>query len=103
MSETPATPAPKLNAIQVIEQEIVNFAKQREQAIANVHAVDGAIQAAQHLKSLLIAEAAKAETAVKNAVGTLVKDVEAVATKVETAFEDADIAVKDNVVSIDKK
>ena len=58
MSETPA---PKLSAIQLIEQEIVNFSRQREQAVANVHAIEGAIQAAQHLVGKLKAEAAKAE------------------------------------------
>ena len=106
MSETqaaPGAPAPKLNAIQVVEREIENFAKQREQAIANVHAVDGAIQAAQHLRQLLVAEANKAENAVKTAARTLVNDVEAIATKVETAVEDAVAAVKDKVVSIDQK
>ena len=67
MSETPATPATPatpvvpatapapaptqpvvakkpLNAIQVIEQQIVTYFQQKEQAIANVHALDGAIQ-----------------------------------------------------------
>ena len=39
--------AKPLTAIELIEQEIGNFFRQREQAIANVHAVDGAIQGAQ--------------------------------------------------------
>ena len=71
-AETPAlsvvpTPAPavKLSAIQIIEHEIENFIKQREQAIANVHAVEGAIQAGQHLLAKLKAEAVKAEEFVK--------------------------------------
>jgi hypothetical protein len=66
---TPAPAAPvKLNAIQVIEQEIGNFTKQHVQAIANVHAVEGAIQAAQHLLARLKAEAAKAEVEVEKVV-----------------------------------
>jgi hypothetical protein len=62
------TPAPKLNAIQLIEQELGNFYKQAEaaakaaeQAVANSHAVSGAIQATQHLLAKLKAEAVKAE------------------------------------------
>jgi len=65
-------PAPKLTAIQIIEQELAGFFKQREQAIANVHAVEGAIQAGQLLLSKLKAAAAKVETEVE---------------KVETAVE----------------
>jgi hypothetical protein len=58
----PRPAAPKLNAIQILEQELVSFFKQREQAVANLNAVEGAIQAAQHLLARLRAEAAKAET-----------------------------------------
>jgi hypothetical protein len=72
MSSTPVvpvagTPAPaqKQNAIQLIEQELVGFFKQKEQYVANVHAVDGAIQATQHLLGKLRAEAAKAEAEAK--------------------------------------
>lgn len=64
-----ATPAPKLTAIQIIEQEIANFIKQREVAISNVHAVEGAIQAAQHLVAKLKAAAVAAEAEVKKLVG----------------------------------
>ena len=64
---TPApVTAPKLTAIQIIEQEIVTFFRQKEQAVANVYAVEGAIQAGQHLLAKLKAEAAKAETFVEN-------------------------------------
>lgn len=69
-----AAPAPKLNAIQLIENEIAGFIKQhatalqqQAQAQANVHAIEGAIQAAQMLVGKLKAEAAKAETEVANA------------------------------------
>ena len=80
-----AAPAPKkLNAIQIIEQEIVNFIKQREQAIANVHAVDGAIQAAQHLLARLKAEAAKAEAEAKKLLGEAEIEVEKVEGEVKT-------------------
>jgi len=88
MSETPATPvAPKLNAIQVIERELGNFFKQREQAVANVHAVDGAIQASQHLLATLKAEAAKAEAEVKSVVESGIHLVEKVAERVEAAAD----------------
>lgn len=80
----PVAPAPKLNAIQLIEQEIGNFIKQREQAIANVHAVEGAIQAAQFLLGKLKAEAAKAEGEVKTLVTDAKAEVSKVATFVET-------------------
>lgn len=59
------TAAPKLNALQMIEQDIVTFFKQREAAVANVHAIDGAIQAYQQLSAKLKAEFAKAEAEVK--------------------------------------
>jgi nucleoside diphosphate kinase len=67
-----------LTAIQILEQELVNFMKQREQAVANVHAVEGAIQAAQHLIGKLKAEAAAAETEAKK----LFDEAEAEAKKV---------------------
>ena len=55
-----AVPAPKLNAIQLIEREILSFQRQREQHMANVHAAEGAIQAGQHLLNVLKTEAQKA-------------------------------------------
>lgn len=71
-----------MGAIQTIETELVAFFKQREQAIANVHAVDGAIQAAQHLLAKLRAEEAKV-------VGEVKAVVEGDAAKVETTVESA--------------
>jgi len=67
-------PAPKLTSIQIIEQEIQGFIKQREQAIANVHAVEGAIQAGTHLLGKLKAEAAKAVDGAKVVVETVAED-----------------------------
>ena len=76
LTGTPVTVAPqKLNAIQIIEQEIGNFIKQREQAVANVHAIEGAIQAAQHLLGRLKQEAARAEAAVAGEVEKVVEFV----------------------------
>ncbi len=85
-TETPAvqaTPAPKLTSIQLIEQEIVNFLKQREQAakqaeqaVANVHAVDGAIQGARFLLSKLQQAAAAAEAEGKKLAEEVVTEVE---------------------------
>jgi hypothetical protein len=66
-----AAPAVKLNAIQRIEQELITFMRQREQAVANVHAIDGAIQAAQHIIAVLKAEEAKAATAVEGEASKL--------------------------------
>lgn len=96
--QAPATAAPAkpLTALQVLEQELAGFIRQREEAISRVHAVEGAIQAAQHLLSRLkaeeqkavafaAAELAKAETA----VAPIVADVEAEAKKVVTAVESA--------------
>ena len=62
---TPAAAAKPLTAIELVEQELGNFFRQREQAIANVHAVDGAIQSTQHLLAKLKAEVEKAEAWVK--------------------------------------
>jgi nucleotide-binding universal stress UspA family protein len=62
---TPAAAVPPLTAIELIEQELANFFRQREQAIANVHAVDGAIQSTQHLLAKLKAEVVKGEAWVK--------------------------------------
>ena len=76
-------PAPKLTAIQIIEQELAGFFKQREQAIANVHAVEGAIQAGQLLLAKLKQAAAAAEAEVKK-VETV---VEGEVSKVEAAVE----------------
>lgn len=88
--EVTATPASKLNAIQLIEQELGNFfkqkeaaAKQAEQAIANVHAIDGAIQGTQHLLAKLRQAAATAEAEVKKLAGEVKTEVEKVATEVE--------------------
>ena|SRR5579863_1075262 len=62
----PATPSPKkLNALETIEQDIANFFKQREEAIARVHAIDGAIQASQHLLGRLKANLEEAAKDVK--------------------------------------
>ena len=78
---TPTTEK-KLNAIQLIEQELSTFFKQREQAIANVHAVDGAIQATQHLLGKLRAEAAKAEAEAKKLLGEAETEVKEAVTAV---------------------
>lgn len=64
-------PAPKLTAIQLIEQELSGFIQQREQAIANVHAVDGAIQGAQRLLAKLKQAAAEAEAEAKKAADAI--------------------------------
>jgi hypothetical protein len=91
-----AAPAKPLSAIQIVEQEIVNFARQEEATISQLHAVKGAIQAANFLLNKLKAEEqkavefAKAEFAKAQAAATpLVAEVEAEAKKVEAAVEQA--------------
>ena len=79
-----ATPAPALNAIQLIEQEIGNFIKQREQAVANVHAVEGAIQAGNHLLAKLKAAAASAEAEAKKLAAEVEAKAKAVIADVES-------------------
>ncbi len=88
MSETPVVnavqvPAPKPTAIQLIEQEIVNFGKQAEaaaknaeQAVANVHAIQGAIQGAQHLLAKLRAAEAVAVNEVSKGIHAVEAEVE---------------------------
>ena len=94
--QTPATqaPAPNLNAIQIIEQDIVRFFQQKEQAIANVHAIEGAIQATQHLLARLKAEALKAETEAKKLAGEAETEVKTVVGEVESKVVSIESAVK---------
>jgi hypothetical protein len=79
-----AAPAPKKNAIQILEEEMVAYIRQREQVIANVHALDGAIQATQGLLSKLRAAAAKAAETVEE---DTTKAVDAVKTEAENVVE----------------
>ena len=72
----------KPNAIQLIEQELAGFfkqaelaAKQAEQAIANTHAIQGAIQGTQLLLAKLKAAAAEAEAEAKKLVGEVEGEV----------------------------
>ena len=78
----PAAAKKPLNALQICEQQIKVFFQQKEQAIANVHAIEGAIQAAQHLVGKLKAEAAKVETVVDAAVKAVKAEAEKVENKV---------------------
>jgi hypothetical protein len=73
-----AAPAAPKTAIQIIEAQIVGLVKQREQAIANVHAVEGALQGAQQLIAALKEEAAKAEALAKTLLAKAETDVKAV-------------------------
>lgn len=94
------SPAKPLNAIQIVEQEIGNFFKQREQAVANVHAVDGAIQAAQHLLARLKAEAAKAEVEAKKLLNAAETKIEGIVGDVEAEGKKVAGAVESKVTSI---
>ena len=117
MSSTPVVPAAatapaavapvsKPNAIQIIEQELVKFFQQREQAVANVHAIDGAIQGAQKLLGILKAEAAKAEVEAKKLLAAaeaetkkLLADAQTEATKVEGEVKAEVVKVEGEVVT----
>jgi chaperonin cofactor prefoldin len=57
----PEKAASKLNPLQVVESEIANFITQRDQTAANLNALNGAIQASQHIYAKLKAEAEKVE------------------------------------------
>jgi 3-oxoacyl-ACP reductase-like protein len=70
-----AAPAKPLNAIQLIEQELVAYIRQREQQIANLHAIEGAIQGAQKLLGKLKAEAVKAVAEVEKVAGEVETEV----------------------------
>ena len=79
MSTAPVTPtaapAPvKKSAIELIEEDIVSYLRQKEQAIFNLHLVEGAIQGARSLITRLKAEAAKAEVESKK-IGAEVEHV----------------------------
>ena len=100
VATAPAAPAAKpLNAIQIIEQEIAGFFKQKEQAIANVHAIDGAIQAGQVMLGKLKAAAAAAEAEVKK----LATEAEAEAKKLLGEAETEVTSVETKVVDFVKK
>lgn len=49
-----------MSPIEIITAELSNFQKQREQVVANVQSIEGAIQASQFLLGKLKAEAQKA-------------------------------------------
>jgi hypothetical protein len=92
----PVAPAAPLSGIQIIEQELANFARQEESALSQLHAIKGAIQAANFLLSRLKAEEqkavefAKAEfEKAKAAAAPVVAEVEAAAKKVEADVESA--------------
>lgn len=89
-----AAPAQPLNAIQIVEQQIAGFIQQRERAIANVHAIEGALQSAQHLLGVFKTEAAKAEAAAKAAFEKVKADVESVIHGVDTKAEEVVAVVK---------
>ena len=95
-----AAPAKPRTAIQVIEQELTGYFKQREEAIARVHAIDGAIQSAQHILMALKAEAAKGIDDLKKWAQPVPRS-ENIAGEVETAVETVAKDVESKVVSIE--
>ncbi len=84
---TPIAPAKPLTAIQIIEAEVMNYIRQREAAIVNLHAVDGAIQGAQQILAKLKAEAARAEAETKKILTDALDKTEAEVTKMAAGVE----------------
>lgn len=74
----------KPNAIQIVEQELATYVKQRETAISNLHAVDGAIQAANRVLQLLRIEAAKVEAEAKKLLADAQTEAKKLADDAET-------------------
>lgn len=98
----PAAPPARLNAIQLIEHEIADFIRQREQAIANVHAIDGAIQGSQRILAKLREAAALAEAEAKKLLGEAKTDVKDAEQDVKTDVAKAESAVVSEVEKVEK-
>jgi cell division septum initiation protein DivIVA len=88
-----------MSAISVIEKELVTFFQKREEAVAHLHAVEGAIQGAQHLLAKLKAAEAEAVAATEKAA----TDVKAETAKVVDAVLSDAKEVADKVVEFAKK
>jgi hypothetical protein len=89
VSAKPAEAPAKLSAIQQVEQEILSFFQQREQAIARLHAVEGAIQAGQHILAKLKAGEATAIAEAKKLIGEAKPEVESALSAVKGEAEKA--------------
>jgi hypothetical protein len=87
-------PAKSKNAIQLVEGQIVEFFEQKKQLIANIQAVDGAIQGAQRILMMLKAEAAKAVAEAEKLAKEAAAEAEKVATEVQTEVETVATDVK---------
>lgn len=92
----PAAPAKPLTAIQMIERELAGYIQQKEQMIANLHALDGAIQSSQHLL-LKLREAEQAAIAEGK---KLIGEVKAEAEKVVSEVDGTAKSAENKVVSI---
>lgn len=105
-----AEPKKSLTAVEIIENELKSYFAQREQAIGRVHALDGAIQSAQHLLATFRAEAAKAESLVsaefkkvENEAKHLIAEVKAEEKNVDAVAATEVKKTEDTVVSIAEK
>jgi hypothetical protein len=94
VSAQPAAQAAPSSAIQQVEQEILTFFQQREQAIARLHAVEGAIQAGQHILAKLKAGEAVAVAEAKKLIGEAKPEVEKIEKAVETEVKKVEAAVE---------
>lgn len=89
-----AAPAPKLTAIQLAEKELQSFFQQREQLVANIHAVDGAIQAGQRILTVLREAEAKAAEEAKKLVAATEAEAKKVESNVVSIADHAEAAVE---------
>jgi sugar-specific transcriptional regulator TrmB len=80
-------PAKPRNAIQVLEEQLQDFFKQKAQLIANQHAVEGAIQATNLLLGQLREEVAKAAAFAASEAKKIVTEIEGAAAEVATEAE----------------
>jgi hypothetical protein len=76
-----------MDAIQIIEQELVSFRREQEAIAQNAQVIMGAIRGAEHLLAKLKTEAAKAAASVKTAAEEVVTDAKTVAGEVAQAVE----------------
>jgi DNA repair ATPase RecN len=96
----PAAPAKPLTAIERIEAEIAGWVKQHEQAVANVHAVEGAIQGGQRLLAMLKAEEAKAIAEAKKVGADITAEAQKIETSVKAEAEKVETTVESELKKI---
>jgi hypothetical protein len=98
-----AAPAKPLTAIQIVEQQIADFFRQKEHALTQFHALDGAIQGATLLLNKLRSEVEKAEAFAKAEAEKVEAGVKAVGAKVEHVVSEVKERVEAAVEAVEDK